>query len=118
MAITITSRQEKISDSFKELIEKKVTGVINNYPRVESVQIVFDVQRFLHVVEIAAMGRKSVRIVAGETSDDMRKSFDGALEKFDRQLRRARDKVVERKTLRTRVDLPESEMPDAETDEA
>jgi putative sigma-54 modulation protein len=84
-------------DDVNEYAERKAQGILNEFPRVEHVHVVLDVQKHLHIAELIVQARQRIRLEAKESSDNMRVSVDAAADKIEKQLRRLRDKVQDHK---------------------
>lgn len=109
MNIEITSRHTKLPESMKKHAEEKLQAMLQEYPRVETAHIIFDMEKFRNIAEIVVQGKNRLRIEAKDISDDMQHALDGALAKLDRQLRRSRDKIVDHKISKNRTTLTDVE---------
>jgi putative sigma-54 modulation protein len=105
MIINITARHADISDAMKAHVNTKLSSVLEAYPQVEHAHVILDIAKFRHMIEVIIQAKKHQRIEAKDESDDMYASIDRVADKLDRQLRRARDKVVDHKTAKHRVTI-------------
>lgn len=105
MNIVSTFRHMPVSEAIKEYAEKKLKGVFSHAPYVESCHIIFDVEKFRHVVEVIVQVKRHGKLEAKEESDDMYKSVDKVVDKIERQLIKLREKVVDHKTPEHRKKL-------------
>jgi putative sigma-54 modulation protein len=87
-----------ITDAIRHYIETKVEPELADFPRVETVHIILEVEKYRRLAEIVVQGANHVRVDAKADSDDMYASIDGALDKAVRQLRKLRDKVQDHKS--------------------
>ena len=106
MAIEITGRHIDVSDAMKRYAETKALQLDQDFPRLENIHIIMDVQKFRHFAEVLIQGAH-MRIEARETTDDMYASIDAAFDKAERRLRRLREKIQD--AHRNRPPLPEVE---------
>ena len=97
MNIQVTRRHGEIREVVKKRVYEKLKPILADYPRIENVHVILDAQRFQQIVEIVVQAKQHIIIEARESAEDMIKSIDNAIEKLDRQLRRAREKLVEHK---------------------
>ncbi len=105
MTINITARHADISEATKEHARAKLSAVVEAYPQVEHTHVILDIQKFRHIIEVIAQAQNHQRIEARDESDNMCASIDRVADKLDRQLRRARDKVMDHKTAKRRIKL-------------
>ena len=61
------------------------------------------------IAEVVVQGRDKLREVAQETTDDLYAAIDAAADKLDKQLRKAREKMIERHHKRQRLAEVEEE---------
>lgn len=105
MIINVTVRHADISDAMKTHVHTKLSSVLAGYPQVEHAHVILDIQKFRHIIEVVVQVKHHPQIEAKDESDDMYASIDRVADKLDRQLRRAREKVVDHKTAGHRVKL-------------
>ena len=109
MNVIITCRHLDISSAIKDYVTRKLSSVLESHREVESAHAILDIQRFNHIVEVVVQAKRHIKIEASESSDDMYKSVDKAVDKLDRQLKRSREKVVDHKPAKKRVKLSDFE---------
>ncbi|MDD5483810.1 MAG: ribosome-associated translation inhibitor RaiA [Kiritimatiellae bacterium] len=109
MVINVTARHADISDAMKAHVHEKLNAVLNAYPQVEHAHVILDIQKFRHIIEVVVQAKRHQKIEATDESEDMYASIDRVADKLDRQLRRAREKVVDHKTAQHRVRLTDLE---------
>ncbi len=86
------------SDALKEYAEKKVAGLSRYFDKVQSLDVVMEVERGRHRVEMVGhlVNKKTAKAEA--VTDDMYASVDQAVEKMQRQLVKYKERLrVERK---------------------
>jgi len=98
MQITVTGRHLEITDALRDYAMDRVTQGLAEFPRVESVHVILDVEKYRHLAELVVQARNHIKVDAREESDNMYASIDGAVEKAEKQLRRLRDKVQDHKS--------------------
>lgn len=98
MNITVTCRHMEMSNALREHANSRVMESLDEFPRVEDVHVILDVQRKInHIAEVVVKAKNHAHAEAKETTSDMYASIDAAVEKVRRQLRRQRDKVQDHK---------------------
>lgn len=103
MDIQITGRNVTVSKALKEYVEERISPMLADYPRVESCHAILAHEKYRFTAEFVVQGRDKLREVAQETTDDMYASIDAAAGKIDKQLRKSRQKVIERHHERQRL---------------
>lgn len=98
MQISITGRHMDISDTMREHIHGKLEQTFAEFPRIESVHVILDLQKYLHMAEVVLQAPHHIRIEAKHTSEDMYASIDESIDKAAKQLRRTYDKVQDHKS--------------------
>ena len=97
MQIHITGRQVDITDGIREHVYDKVKRTLVDFPRVEDVRIVLELQKIMHSAEVVVQG-KDINVEGKASSENMYESIDEALVKAERQLRKLRQKMQDRHT--------------------
>ena len=103
MDIQITGRNVTVSAGLKEHVESRLIPALADYPRVESCHVILTLEKYRHTAEIVLQGRDKLHLAATETTDDMYASIEAATLKIDKQLRKSRDKMIERHHERQRL---------------
>lgn len=103
MDIQITGRNVTVSEELKSHVEGRIEALLSGYPRVESCHAILGHEKYRFTAELVVQGRDKLREAAQETTDDMYAAVDAALEKMDKQLRKAREKMIERHHERQRL---------------
>ncbi len=98
MNITVTCRHMDMTEALREHATARVKESLAEFPRVEDVHVILEVQRKInHVAEVVVRAKNHVHAEGTHTSKDMYASIDEAIVKVHRQLRRSRDRVQDHK---------------------
>ncbi|NOU37046.1 MAG: ribosome-associated translation inhibitor RaiA [Kiritimatiellaceae bacterium] len=92
MQVHITGRHVEISDGIREHIYGKVERTLIDFPRVEDVRIILELQKLVHTAEVLVQGKK-IHVEGKASSENMYTSIDDALTKAESQLRKQHQKV-------------------------
>jgi len=103
MDIQLTGRNVTVSEGLKENIEDRLGAGLEDFPRVESCHVVLSHEKYRFTAVIAIQGRDHLRVEAEETTDDLHASIDAAILKIDKQLRKSREKMLDRHHDRQRL---------------
>lgn len=104
MDIQIAGRNIEVSNALRDRIEKKLGPILADYPRVESCRVVLAIEKFRNSASITVQGRDKMHIEALDTSDEnMYAAIDAAILRADKQLRRSREKMLDRQKNRERL---------------
>ena len=109
MSIDITGKNVDVTDAMKDHIHLKLDVFFKEYPRIEYIHVILDVQKFHQIAEIVVQAKDHIRIEAQENTDDMIKSIDNVVNKAWKQLRRSREKLLDHKTSAHRTKLSDFE---------
>jgi putative sigma-54 modulation protein len=93
MAIEVTARHMHATSEVQEYAHEKASALVDEFPRLENVHVILDVQKRHFIAEIVIQAKNHIRAEAKESSDSLITSIDRAWDKVERQLRRRRDKV-------------------------
>jgi putative sigma-54 modulation protein len=109
MDIQITGRNVTVNEGLKGYVDGRLGPVLADFPRVESCHAILSREKYRFTAEIVVQGRDKLREVAQETTDDLYAAIDAAADKLDKQLRKAREKMIERHHERQRLAEVEEE---------
>ncbi|HPC57742.1 MAG TPA: ribosome-associated translation inhibitor RaiA [Kiritimatiellia bacterium] len=109
MDIQITGRNVTVNEGMKEYVDGRLQPVLADYPRVESAHVILAHEKYRFTAAVIVQGRDKLREVAQETTDDLYAAIDAAADKLDKQLRKAREKMIERHHERQRLAEVEEE---------
>jgi len=96
--ISVTGRHMEITDAVKEHAIDRVSNAVGDFPRVEDVHVILDIEKYMRKAEIIVQAANHIHVEGNMESDNMYASIDGAADKVERQLRRLRDKAQNHKT--------------------
>ncbi|MDP8218219.1 MAG: ribosome-associated translation inhibitor RaiA [Candidatus Theseobacter exili] len=92
MTLTVTGRHIDITEAMKLYAREKLEKILKNIPKVSSVHVIMDIQKYTHQVEVNI---KAMHFTASATekSEDMYCSIDKVTDKLERQLKKYKDKL-------------------------
>ena len=99
MEIDISGRHFHVTEALKQYVVEKIEKLDKYSLKLESVHVIFEVQKFLHISEITVLGKK-LRLTAKEKSTDMYAAFDKSFGNIQLQFRRQHEKVKDNKGRR------------------
>ena len=97
MAIEITGRHVDVSDSMRDYASKRVAKLTDEFPNVDKVHVIMDIQKYVHSAEVVIHASRHIRVEAEVQSESMYAAIDEVVDKVEKQLRRAMDKRHEHK---------------------
>ena len=97
MAIEITARHAATMEAVREHAQKRAAKLVEEFPQIESIHVILDVEKYRHIAEIVVQAKRHVRLETREDSTDMYASIDAAVAKIEARLRRTVDKKKTRK---------------------
>ena len=92
MNLTITARHFKLQDDLKAYVEEKVHKLDRYYENILDIDVVLGWEKLNRYTEIR-INVFNKQIVIKEMSDEIRKSFDIAMDRAERQLKRYKEKL-------------------------
>ena len=92
MSIEITGRHVDVSDSMRNYAEKRMAKLVAEFPRVDKIHVILDIQKFTHMAEVVAHAARHIQLEAKAVSENMYASIDEAADKVEAQLRKTLDK--------------------------
>lgn len=96
MEIDISGRHFQVTAPLKEYALEKVKKLDKYSLKLESVHVIFEVQKFHHISEITVLGNH-LRMTAKEESADMYAAFDLSFGNIQLQLRRQHERFKDHK---------------------
>jgi putative sigma-54 modulation protein len=99
MSIEVTVRHMDAKGGLQDYARRKAEMLVEDFPKVEYVHVILDVEKHRNIAEVLAQAKKHVRVEAKEMSDDMKASIDIAVDKVERQLRKLADRAHDHKTV-------------------
>lgn len=97
MTIEITGRNVDVSNSMRDYAGKRIEKLVAEFPRIDKVHVILDIQKFTHLAEVVAHAARHIQIEAKASSENMYASIDEAVDKVEAQLRKTIDKRHEHK---------------------
>lgn len=91
MNLSITARRFKLSDDLRDYIEEKMNKLTRYYENIINAEVVLGWEKQTRFAEIR-LDVSQEKIVLIEKSEDLRKSFDLALSRAERQLKKYKTK--------------------------
>jgi putative sigma-54 modulation protein len=104
LRITVSGRRTDLDEALKTYAEEKADRLQRYYDRLQSVEIVFDVEADKHRCEVIAKADHHTSFVAREEHTDALASLDAAVRDLERQIKRHKEKFRNRKHLTGRED--------------
>lgn len=92
MNFKITARHFKMKDDLKNYVEEKIKKLDRFYDNILDIDVILGWEKLNRYTELR-INVFNKQIVIKEMSDEIRKSFDLALERAERQLKRYKDKL-------------------------
>lgn len=96
MNLTITARRFKLSDELRGYIEEKMQKLTRFYENIINAEVVLGWEKQTRYVELR-IAVSNDKIIVVEKSEDLRKSFDLALDRAERQLKKYKTKIKEKR---------------------
>ena len=100
MAIEVTIRQQDAPPGIKRYAELRATKLVEEFPRIESVRVVVDMQRHMYEAQVVAQQKNLTAVGSKEFADNARAAIDTAVARVEKQLRKT---IRKRKHSYTRV---------------
>jgi putative sigma-54 modulation protein len=95
--IVVESRHMEATDSIRQYVQSKTARLERFYDRLQSIEVVLDLDADQSVVEMVATANKKHTFVAQHRGSDMYACVDQCLDKIQQQVRRHKDRVRDRK---------------------
>lgn len=101
--IRIQGKHIAITDALRQHVARKLSRLPRHFDQIQDAQVVLSVSRSrslgrAQVVEVTVWCDGLV-LRAEQSSDDMYASIDGAVDKLDRQIRKYRSRIIEKRRL-------------------
>ncbi len=94
MPVEVTIRHLKVDAGLKEYAELRAQKLIQEFPKVESVHVIVDMQRHLYESEFIVQQKGLTAVGAKEHATNARSVIDTAAARAEKQLRKTRCKKV------------------------
>ena len=97
MKVKITGRHLTISSALKRYIQEKLDRLMRYGVRIESAEVLLEVQKFRHIAEAQIL--VNGKIIQSKTSTrEMYQSMDMLLEKLERQIKKIKEKLKSKRS--------------------
>jgi putative sigma-54 modulation protein len=96
MNIKVTARHLDLDPELKAYVEEKMNGLSRFFDRVDEAHVVLSSEGHRKVADVTVHAARAI-VSSEQEADDVRGAFDRALEKVERQIRRHKDRVRDRK---------------------
>jgi len=97
MPISVTARHARPGKATIEYARTEAEKLLTEFPRVEHVHVILDSEKRRRTAEVVVQAKNRVKVESRESADRMPAAIDAAMDKAERQLRRLREKVQERR---------------------
>jgi putative sigma-54 modulation protein len=97
MQITVSARHMGISESLKEYCREKSERLTRFFDRIQAIEVILDGEGGQHYAEMIVHSEGTQPFVAREQHDDAYAAVDLMLDKIERQIRRHKEKLRNRK---------------------
>ena len=97
MSIEVTARHSSATAETQEYAKSKADELMREFPRIEHVHVILNIERHVNIAEAVIQGKNHVRVEATGSSDNMAVSIDTAFVKAEKQLRKIKEKVADHK---------------------
>lgn len=92
MNLNITARRFKLKDDLRDYVKEKVGKLNRYYDGIIKIEVILGWEKLMRITELK-INVNGKQIVIKEASDELRKSFDLALDRAERQLKRYKSKI-------------------------
>jgi putative sigma-54 modulation protein len=96
MRIRVTSRHVDVDAALKAYIEEKISRLAHYFDRVDEAHVVLEAEGHRRIADVTVHASRAV-ISSEQSAEDLRSAFDRAFEKVERQIRRHKGRVRDRK---------------------
>ena len=97
MQINISTRHGHLSDATRAKISAKAEKMARLFERLTAIEITVDLEHAeIPVVDIKVSAEHKHDFIADEQAESLMAALDGAIHKIEQQLRKYKEKVVER----------------------
>lgn len=97
MQITVSARHMGISEPLKDYCQEKSQRLTRFFDRIQSIEVILDGNDGQHFAEMIVHSEGTQPFVAREQHDDAYAAVDLMLDKIERQIRRHKEKLRNRK---------------------
>jgi len=94
MSIEVTLRHTSDDEGIKNYAQNRAERILSQFPKVDSVHVVLDVQRHLYEAEFVVHQKGMTAVGAKEHSDSFVSVIDTAAARAEKQLKKLHDKRI------------------------
>ncbi len=98
--VTIIVRHEKVTDSIREFVQKKISTLHLDFPKIIEARAVLDVQKNRHIAEIILFCANHIVIDASTEGKDMYAAIDETISKIARRMRKHKTRILKRNKIK------------------
>ncbi len=92
--VSITFRNENITDALRDFVQKKVSSLHLDYPKIIDVKVILDVHKNNHLAEIILYCANHITIDASSRTEDMYTSINETVSKIARRMRKQKTRLL------------------------
>src|SRR5258708_5260644 len=104
MQIDYTCRNTHLDDPLREVIEQKVQKIMKFVEEPVEVRVILELEKHRHIAEIHVTHRLGIVQAKEENEASLLEAVQRAIERAEKQARRSRKKVIDRRRRPVRVD--------------
>jgi putative sigma-54 modulation protein len=97
MQITVSGRHMGVSEALNSYCRQKAERLVRFFDRIQSIEVILEGRNGLHFVEMIVHSDRAQPFVAREQHEDAYAAVDLMLDKVERQIRRHKEKLRNRK---------------------
>jgi putative sigma-54 modulation protein len=94
LPIQVTGRHLAVTEAMRDYTIRKIESLHLDYPRIVEAQVILDLQKYRHVVEVILHCCNHITIEATAETHDMYASIDEVIDKIARQMRKYKTKIM------------------------
>ena len=102
MEVQITGRHFEVSDDLKELTRKKVEKLKRYFPRLQLIEVVLGREKYRYQVDVLVRA-DHFTLQAEAEDEELQNCLDEVLSRIERQLRRQKEKIVDKKHIKKSI---------------
>lgn len=92
--VKVTGRHVSVTDSIKDYVTKRIEGLHLDYPRIIEAQVILEVEKHRHLVEVVLHCTNHITIEASAETEDMYAAIDEVIGKIAQQMRKYKTKIM------------------------
>lgn len=96
MRIRVTSRHVELDDALRAYIEEKIDRLSHYFDRVDEAHVVLEAEGHRRIADVTVHASRAV-VSSEQSAEDLRSAFDRAFDKVERQIRRHKGRIRDRK---------------------